>query len=152
MSDTSTNPFISRVKSNFDEGEIERALSNRVSRRERALTPRVPDRKGKHLLKSVEKAFAHFLIKVEKNLDVGIGREPVPAACQLCAQNGMLVNFAVADEVNGSVFVGYWLMVTRRVDDGKTRVADPAIIEALKIIAVGTTVLKAVQYSFDCLL
>src|SRR5205085_4163866 len=95
-----------------------------VARGEKRLCPFVPQYEREFAAHLFETGRSVVLVEVERDLAVTLRAKPVAATLELALDAFVVVELAVDDGVNASVFVLERLISRRKVDDGKSRVAE----------------------------
>ncbi len=78
---------------------------------------RVPNGKGKHPAKVFDAFLTVLFVEVDNRLGVAVTAVAVATLLQLAAEFRMIIYFAVINEPDGAVFVGYGLLPRLQVND-----------------------------------
>src|ERR1700722_10017258 len=117
---------------------VERLDAQTIAREEDSLAASVPDGEGEHAAQVLNAVVAVFFVKMDDGFGVATGAVNMSARFELRAQVGVVVDFAVEDDPDGSVFVTQRLLAGGEIDNaqathtqrGRTVDADAFIIGA----------------------
>ena len=98
-------------------GVVERLLSRPVPGRHQRARSRVPKRQGEHAVEALDEGRAPLLVGVHRDLDVAGAREGVSGRDELGAKHPVVVDLAVAHQVDGAVLARERLPAPCYVDD-----------------------------------
>jgi hypothetical protein len=99
---------------------IERLYAETVDGHEKLASARVPEREGEHPAKAPDELPAELLVAVHKDLRVGTRLEGVAAASQVVPQLAVVVDLAVEDDDDRSIFARDRLPSAFGVDDAQS--------------------------------
>ena len=117
---------------------IERLLPEPVARQQQGAIAGIPDGVGEHAAQLRNAAGAFFFVEVHQRFGVAVGFEAVAGAKQICAQFPEIVDLAVEDYPDGSVFIRHGLVAGREIDD-----AEPPHPEAAAAVDMIAFVIRA---------
>ena len=80
---------------------------------------RIPKRKSKHAAQILQHLDAVFFVEMDERFHIAVGREAMPALFEIGAQFDVVIDLAVADDVNRSVFVRDRLLAAREIDNAE---------------------------------
>ena len=130
----------------------QRLLSHAIPGKEEGLPLPVPDRDREHPPQALDARRAFLLEKVQDDLGVGAGPEPVPSRLQPGPQILEVVDFPVEDDPEGFVLVGHRLVpLEGKVDDAQPRVTQAGLPERQDPPVVRPPVAEPVACAFRIL-
>ena len=130
---------------------VERLLAGTVAGDQEALPPRVPEREREHPVERFHDLVLALLVEVKDHLPVALAREAM-AVLQLLAQLAEVVDLAVEDQPERSVFVRHRLAGrVAQVDDGEAPVAEARGPVQMQALPVGPTVGQGGGHGSDVL-
>ena len=132
------------------EGRVEqRLLAEPVAGEQQAPLPQVANRKREHAVEVIDAVVAVLFVGVNDRFGVGLGAELMAAGLELAAQFAVVIDFAVEDDPDGSVFVGHRLLASGPVDDGQSPVTESEPRSVKVAAAIGSPVAQAFGHPFD---
>src|SRR5581483_183899 len=98
---------------------VERLDAQSVPGNKETLLSSVPNRKGEHASEVLNAVATVFLVQVDNRLSIAMGPVFMATAHQIVAQAGMVIDFAVKDHPDGTIFIADWLMPGSKVHDAQ---------------------------------
>src|SRR5579864_6101839 len=83
---------------------------------------------------------AVFLVEMNDGFGIAVCAIAMAASDQILPQGAMIVDFAVEDDPDGTIFIADRLMSTRNVDDAETAHAEPDPALREESVIIGTAV------------
>ncbi len=105
-------------------GPVERLDAETVADEEQALTFRVPDGEREHAAEIVHAVVAPLFVGVDDRLGVGMRTVAMAARFEIAANAGVVVDFAVEDHPDRSVFIRQRLLSGPQIDDAQAAVGE----------------------------
>ena len=119
---------------------VDRLDAEPVTPHQQGLARAVPDGEPEHAVQAFDKTLAPLRVAVQHNLAVGLGVKVVTVRLQFAAQLAKVVDLAVADDDEGVVVVGEWLVPAGQVDDRQAAHPDRTTSVGVLSAVVGTAV------------
>jgi hypothetical protein len=94
-------------------------LPEAIARNQQFMLPLIVQSESKHPPQLLHALTAHFLIQMDDDFGIGVGREAMTTAQQLGAQLGEVINFPVEHYPDRMVFIEYGLMPAGQIDDAE---------------------------------
>ena len=116
----------------------ERADAEPVARQKEAAVPHVPDGDRELAVEAGQAVGSVLLVRVQDDLGVGGGAEPVPSGLQVQSQLRVVEHLTVEDDPQGLVFVRDGLLAGAQVDDAQAGIAEPDVVVEVDAELVGS--------------
>ena len=81
-----------------------------------------------------------LFVQMDNGFSVAVGTVAVATRLKLPAKLGVIVDFAVEDDPDGTSFVAYWLMTAGDVNDAQAAHADGDAAIGINALIIGTAV------------
>ncbi len=128
---------------------IKRLLAEPVTGEEQRLAAAVPQGEGEHPIEAVETAFAPLLPGVDNHLGVRPRAEHMATRGQLGDQGLEVVDLAVEDHADGSVFVEQRLNAAGEIDDGETAMPEANAGSVVKTLPVRPAMANGIGHAAE---
>jgi hypothetical protein len=112
---------------------VKRLDPDSVAGKHQAFPGLIPESEGEHAVKLLKTSRPELLVCMDDHLGVASGLELVASGFELAPQLAKVVNLAIEDNVDGSIFVRDRLIPGHKVDDRQppyTQVGAPVVVVA----------------------
>src|SRR5262249_49358083 len=106
------------------DGVVERLLAHAVACEHEALGAGVPQGQPEHALEGINEVEAALLVEMGNDLGVAAGAKAMAGAQEVFAERTVVVDLAVADDLDVALLVGQRLRAVLDVDDGEAAAAE----------------------------
>jgi hypothetical protein len=130
-------------------GVKEGFLADPVAGQHQPLCSGVPQGKGKHAVERLQAMLAHFFVEVDDNFGIAPALEAVTSLLQTFSQGAIIVDFAVADDPDGAVFVADGLPAAVQVNDAQATAAEADTAAQIRALVVRATMRQAVHHGLQ---
>src|SRR5205823_1208324 len=104
---------------------------------QQAAPRRVPEREREHAAEAIDRALAPLLVRVNDHLGVGVRAESMAGLLQGGSDLREVIDLAVEDHPDGSIFIGERLIAGGQVDDAEASMAQADAASDVKAVRIG---------------
>lgn len=133
-------------------GVVERLFAESIAGQDKLLLSAVPDGDGEHAIEMGEAIGTEIFVEVDDGLGIAFGAKLVAGAFESSAEFAVIVDFAIEDDLDGSIFIGEGLVSGFEIDNresaeakGDTGVDTTGEIVA-PIVQVGAGIVRTAMF------